>query len=94
MLGQRGYSDSQIAKALKDIYSYGVGRARMEKSINYIFFPFSFEKKLLTTLGDFVLQAPGRALLIHEGMRRYEQSSWAHDIQDFLQDHVPMLEQL
>lgn len=94
MLAARGASKAQIKTALKDIYSYGAGRSAMEKSINYIFFPFSFEKKLLTTTGDFLLQAPARALLLHEGMKRWYDSTWAVDVQDFLKDHAPLLSQM
>jgi len=93
-LARRGYSDAKIGAALKDIYAYGIGRSGMEKSINYVFFPFSFEKKLVTTLGDFILQNPARSLLLYEGARRFYQSTWATDVQDFLHDHVPFLEQL
>jgi hypothetical protein len=94
MMKNKGYSNGEISKALNDIYSYGIGRSALEKSVNYVFFPFSFEKKLLTSVGDFLLQNPGRSMLVYEGMRRFYASTWAKDVEGFLQDKVPLLSQL
>jgi hypothetical protein len=91
---QRGWSKSRIKEAVADINRYGMGRTAAEKTANFVFFPFSFSKKLLNTMGDFILQAPGRNLLLHEGLRRYHQSSLDEDFHDFIENHAPILKQL
>jgi hypothetical protein len=93
-LYQRGWSRPKIEEAIKNIGRYGLGRSAAEKSANFIFFPFSFSKKLLSTLGDFAIQAPGRNLLIYEGMRRYYESTLDEDFHALIADHLPLLEQL
>ena len=93
-LYQRGWSAEKIRDAVANINRYGVGRTAAEKTANFVFFPFSFSKKLITSLGDFILQAPGRNLLLTEGMRRYHQSSWDEKFHDFIENHAPILKQL
>ena len=94
LLYQRGWSKEKIREAVAQISRYGLGRTAAEKSANFIFFPFSFSKKLLTSLGDFVLQAPARNLLLHEGLRRYHESSLDERFHELIQKHAPLLETL
>jgi hypothetical protein len=93
-LYQRGMPTEKIVEAIADVSRYGLGRAAAEKSANFIFFPFSFSKKMLTGLGDFVLQAPGRNLLIQEGLRRYHESEFDENLEGLIQKHLPLLEDL
>jgi hypothetical protein len=91
---QRGWSTEQIREAISQVSRYGLGRTAAEKSANFVFFPFSFSKKYLSTLGDFLLQAPARALLLQEGMRRYHASSLDEKFHDLIENHLPLLDQL
>ena len=94
MLYQRGMSKDAIRESISKLGRYGLGRTAAEKSANFVMFPFSFSKKLITSLGDFVLQAPGRNLLITEGLRRYHESSMDESFHTLIEDHLPLLEQL
>jgi hypothetical protein len=94
LLYQRGWSQAKIEEAIKKIGRYGVGRSAAEKSANFVFFPFSFAKKLLTTLGDWAIMAPGRNLLVYEGFRRYYESTLDEGFHTLIEDHLPLLEQL
>jgi hypothetical protein len=94
LLYQRGWGHDQIREAVMNIGRYGVGRSAAEKSANFVFFPFSFSKKLLSTLGDFAIQAPGRNLLIYEGLRRYYESTLDEHMHEIVENHLPVLEQL
>jgi len=91
---RRGWSTEQIREAVAQVSRYGLGRTAAEKSANFVFFPFSFAKKYLSTLGDFLVQAPARALLVHEGLRRYHGSSLDEGFHDLIEDHLPLLDQL
>lgn len=89
---KQGKSVAEIREALPFINGYGDVRTALEKSVNFVFFPFSFQKKVLTTVGDFVTAAPARGLLIHEAMRRYYQSNWDEKLHDLVSNHYPALE--
>jgi hypothetical protein len=93
-LYQRGWSMDKIKESVQQIGRYGIGRSAAEKSANFVFFPFSFSKKMLTTMGDFALQRPGRAFLISETLRRYYESGADDQFHDFVEKHVPLLTQL
>lgn len=96
--GRRIFTDDQIFEKVAEIGRYGLGRTSGEKTVNFVFFPFSFQKKLLTSLGDFVTQAPARNLLLHEGLRRYyqasEDGSLSEQINEFVDKHLPVIESL
>jgi hypothetical protein len=94
MMYQRGWSKKKIDEAVSMVNRYGLGRSAAEKSANFVFFPFSFSKKYLTTLGDWFLQAPARALFLQEGLRRYHASSLDEDFHALVEDHLPLLKQL
>jgi hypothetical protein len=94
LLAQRGWSESRIKEAVSAVSRYGLGRTGIERSANFVFFPFSFEKKFLTTLGDFILQGPGRALLVHEAVKRYYESGLSEKMHTYLEDHAPLLDDL
>lgn len=106
MLYKQGKSLSEIEQIVSKLERYGMGRTAAEKSVNFIFFPFSFQKKLAMTLGNAVIQAPARALLVHEGIRRFyeldknlqetpgSKDSLGARIGDFLERHAPLVQQL
>ena len=52
---------------------YGSGRSSLEKSIHFIAFPFSFQKKFYSAITDYVWSGPARAFMVHEGVRAYEE---------------------
>ena len=72
LIKQGKMNRQQIREAVYELGHYGP-RAGAERSLNFVMFPFSFQKKMLTTVGDFMLQEPARALLVHEGMRQWYQ---------------------
>lgn len=94
LMRSKGYSTTKIKTAIADLYGYGFGRTALEKSTNFLFFPFSFEKKLLTHVASFILQQPGRNLLFWEGSKRYHEAHFDTKVKDFLNDHAPLLQEL
>lgn len=97
-------SVKEIEQRVTSLEGYGIGRRNIEKTINYVFFPYSFTKKLITSLGDFVLQEPGRALMIHEGYRRMygldqdmkngDEDSFGAQFGEWLKKNLPLSQQL
>lgn len=53
------------------LWTYG-GRSPLEKSVNFLFFPFSFEKKVVTLAADYMTAKPVRILLLHAAAKHIE----------------------
>lgn len=73
-------------------------RTGFERSLNFVLFPFSFQKKLITTLGDFMLAEPARALMVHEGMRQWYRArtdgSLSEKMNEFNEKYLPLADQI
>lgn len=104
---KRGWNKRRVKSAVMELGRYGTGRTAFEKSANFVVFPFSFSKKLMVTLGDWVLQEPARALLIHEGMRQWnmvregsgtksktDDESMGSRFNDYMEKYFPLAEEL
>jgi hypothetical protein len=78
----------------KQIYAYGLGRSPAEKTINFIFFPFSFQKKLLTHSGRFLANDLSRTLVLHDALKTYEVLNDEFNLSERWERHLPMLRQL
>lgn len=82
-------------EAVKGIYTYGTtGRSAAEMSANFVLFPFSFQKKMLTTGAKFVADDWSRAVMIHDGYKAYEALDEKFNLKEFWRDHLPVLEEL
>ena len=94
LLHKQGKSFNEIEQIVSSIGRYGIGRTAAEKSINFLFFPASFQKKFITSMGNFIMQAPARNLLLHESVRMLHASQTDQRFADFLEKHVPFAEQV
>ena len=82
---------AQIKKTFDNIYSYG-SRTAAEKSVNAIFFPFSFEKTVMRELGGHILDHPGERMLIAYAMSAYD--SHGKEIRDWMEANLPLFKEL
>lgn len=85
---------SEIREKLLTIGRYGTGRSALEKSVHFVFFPFSFQKKLYGAMADWTTSAPVRNLLVHEGARRLNELSESGKLKEFSDRWLPIAEQL
>lgn len=86
--------EAALAK-VKKIYAYGTtGRSAMEQSANFVFFPFSFEKKVVTTLGRYLSQDLSRAVMIHDSMKMYDTLDQNYDLHSRWRKYLPMVDEL
>lgn len=95
-LRQVGGLDSETAyKAVREMYTYGTkGRSAAELSTNFVFFPFSFQKKALTHLTKWTQSDLGRSILLHDAMKTYDILDAKYDLNTYWEEHIPMLKQL
>jgi hypothetical protein len=74
---------------------YGsTGRSAAELSANFIFFPFSFQKKALTHIGKWLNEDLGRSIILHDALKAYESLDEKYDLDERWKDHIPYLQQL
>ena len=92
---QAGFSADEAYKNARGMYTYGTrGRSAAELSVNFIFFPFSFQKKALTHLGDFITDDLSRSLILHDAFKTYEILDERYDLNEMWKDHVPAMRNL
>jgi hypothetical protein len=94
-LRQAGMKDHDAWKAVKSMYTYGTtGRSAAEMSVNFVFFPFSFQKKTITHAAEWLADDLVRSVLIHDAFKSYEWLNERYDLTEWQKDHLPVLEKL
>jgi hypothetical protein len=95
-----GMTPAEAYDASRRMYTYatgkGVGRARSgaEMSVNYVMFPFSFQKKALTGLGKWMNDDLGRSIMLHDALKTYEILDEEHNLEERWRDYFPWMQQL
>jgi hypothetical protein len=98
-----GWDDQRIKDMLTKSFEYGTqrhgeGRTALERTVNTIFFPFSFEKTVVRNIGGYLLDHPAQLMALNSGLAAYEQFSAANPSDplsgDYLKAHVPLLNEI
>ena len=77
-----------VIKKFDDIYSYG-NRTAAEKSVNAVFFPFSFEKTVMRQVGGGLLNSSGSRLMLAAALTAYD-SAQGQDIKNWMEKNAPL----
>lgn len=94
-LQEAGLSPEAAYHSVKDMYTYGTsGRSAAEQSVNFLFFPFSFQKKVLTHGIQWLSDDMSRSVYLHDAMKAYEMLDKRYDLGEWSKDHLPALQQL
>lgn len=93
-LVQQGVDPQRAYEATQKIYAYGTGRSPLDKSINFMFFPFSFEKKLIGASGRFLSQDLSRTLVLHDALKAYDVLNDRYDLSTRWKEYLPVLNEL
>jgi hypothetical protein len=92
-LQQNGVSSRKAYETVREMYTYGTtGRSAAELSMNFVFFPFSFTKKIVGHMGKFFQQDLGRLILIQDAMATYNLLNDHYDLSAEWRDRLPILE--
>jgi hypothetical protein len=90
-----GATDEEVRQGIHRVFEYGSarsgGRTPLERSVNTVFFPFSFEKTLLRNTGAYLLDHPQQALLLTSAMEAYRKANQNDAVSQWAQDHLPVL---
>jgi len=95
-LKQFGLSDAQITQKLEKINTYG-DRTPLERTINTIFYPFSFNKTLYKNVGGYLLDHPGENALLNAGFQLYNHldpnnQDPGNGLQAWFNKHLPIIQ--
>jgi hypothetical protein len=102
-LHQQGMTDPEIKDTLIKDFGYGSkqfgeGRTAAERSANFAFFPFSFDKTLYRNMGAYLLDRPAQRMMLTAGLAAYNQFNIDHPNGDtwftssWWQDHLPLFQ--
>lgn len=90
-LRKAGLSPEESVNAVKRIYAYGEkGRSAAELSVNFVFFPFSFQKKVAMGMAKHLSKDLSRAVFLHDAMKTYDVLDEHFDIGKELKEHIPV----
>lgn len=82
-------------EAAKNMFTYGVtGRSAAEMSANFVFFPFSFQKKAYTSLAKFMQDDLTRSIFITDAFMLYQALNEQYDLDEYWREYVPFMQQL
>jgi hypothetical protein len=92
-LAKQGKSDEEITRLLTKINTYG-DRTPLERTINTVFFPFSFNKTLYTHVGGYLLDHAGMSVLLDHAFSFYAAKNQNNAIGQWFDDHLPVIKQM
>jgi len=74
---QMGKTDTEIRQLLTKDFgygskAYGEGRSALERSANFVFFPFSFDKTLYRNTAAYLLDHTAQRLILQAGLEAYQ----------------------
>jgi hypothetical protein len=90
-----GMSPEEAHDAVRSMYTYGTrGRSAAEQSINFIFFPFSFQKKTVTAAAKWISDDLTRSVMLHDAYQAWQVLDEKYDLGNWALDHFPVLKKL
>ena len=94
-LRQAGVDNEQALDAARRIYAYGSkARSGLEQSVNFVFFPFSFQKQYLGRMAEFFSEDLGRLMLVQNSLKAFELLEQETSLADLVEDRLPMMRQV
>ena len=91
-LAKQGFSDVEIAQKIENVMGYGE-RTAAERSVNAIFFPFSFNKTVMRQFGAYFLTHPGQTVLTHAIIDFYDKHE-GPKLNKWLEENHPLIKEL
>jgi hypothetical protein len=103
----QGKSEDEIRDLLNQTFGYTsrdtngalvAGRSALESSVNFVFFPFSFDKTLYKALSGAVIDTPARRYILHGALTTYHEFSKQHPdmpgASDWIDKHLPLFQEV
>jgi len=88
----KGMDKQEAAAKVWGSMTYGInGRSPIEQSINFVFFPFSFQKKYMTQMAQFLTDDMSRLIVVHDGLKAWNTLWEKTDFTEKWKDYAPIL---
>ena len=91
-LNKQGFTDAEIAKKLENVMGYGE-RTAAERSLNAVFFPFSFNKTVMRQFGQVLVTSPGKVMVAKQIINLYDQLH-GPDVLAWLEKNMPVIKEV
>lgn len=93
---KEGLSDDELKAAYHRVFSYGTngGRSALERTMNTIFFPFSFEKTVMRNGMAYLLDHPGQAMITAAAVEEWRRADRNAAIGKWVDAHIPVLAEM
>ncbi len=91
-LDQQGFKGKELLDKVERVMGYGQ-RTAAERSLNAIFYPFSFNKTLMRQFGGYLLTHPGQRMVGSAMLSLYD----THDgpkMRKWLEDNMPLIKEV
>ena len=96
-----GASDDEIREGIVRVFQYGKngmeGRSAFERTLNVIWFPFSFEKTVVRNIGGYLLDKPVQALVLSNALDAYREMNNHHMnnplLTSWMEKHAPIMDE-
>lgn len=80
---------------VRNIHTYGTrARSAAELSTNFVFFPFSFTKKVAGSMARYMTDDMSRLMMLHDGLKAYELLSEHYDLEEKWRAYLPILDRM
>jgi hypothetical protein len=76
------------------VYVHGLRRTGLESSVNFLVFPFSFQKHLITNIAQFMSKDMGRVTMTHDALKVWDTINARYDLPKLWADYLPVLSEL
>lgn len=106
-MSKQGHSDQEIRDSIEKVFNYTsgsktggtqvLGRSALERSANFAFFPFSFDKRLYSAMAGYLLDRPAQQVLLTGALATYAEFQKSIDENNplstkWLENHFPILQ--
>ena len=91
-LAKQGFSDAEIAQKIENVMGYGE-RTGAERTVNAIFFPFSFNKTVGRQFGAYLLTHPGQVMLT-QGIIDFYDKHEGPKLFKWIDENLPIIKEI
>lgn len=93
---KQGATDEEAKASYYRAFTYGSGggRSALERSINTVFFPFSFEKTVIRNGVGYLMDHTGQAMLLSAGVDAWKRADKNDVVGNWIRGHLPVLAEM
>lgn len=91
-LHEQGFRGEELARRTERVMSYGE-RTAAERSLNAVFYPFSFNKTVMRQFGTYLLTRPAQRIMVAGMLAAYDNLDGSKKLK-WTEDNLPLIKEL